>query len=157
MMESLDILSLEFWTPIVVSAVCGTIVGLERQLRGKPLDVRTAVLVCLGTSVFIRLGVVISGDHADTMRILGQVVTGIGFLGAGMIFTQGGHVTGLTTAAVVWTLAAIGCAIGFSYYGVAIALSVVVFMVLNVMEWIEDRVEHMRRGAHAHDERERKL
>jgi putative Mg2+ transporter-C (MgtC) family protein len=74
-----------------------------------------------------------------------------------MIFTQGGHVTGLTTAAVVWTLAAIGCAIGFSYYGVAIALSVVVFMVLNVMEWIEDRVEHMRRGAHAHDERERKL
>ena len=90
--------------PVVVSIVCGAIVGFERQLRGKPLDVRTAVLVCLGTHVFIRLGVVISGEHTDTMRILGQVVTGIGFLGAGVIFKRGAHVQGLTTAAVVWTL-----------------------------------------------------
>jgi putative Mg2+ transporter-C (MgtC) family protein len=156
-MNGLNALSLEFWTPVVVSIVCGAIVGFERQLRGKPLDVRTAVLVCLGTSVYIRLGVVISGDDADTMRILGQVVTGIGFLGAGMIFTRGGHVTGLTTAAVVWTLAAIGAAIGFERYSAAIALSIVTFMVLNVLEWIEDRVAMMRRGAHAHEEQSRKL
>jgi putative Mg2+ transporter-C (MgtC) family protein len=156
-MNGLDVLSLEFWTTVVVSIVCGSIVGFERQLRGKPLDVRTAVLVCLGTAIYIRLGVVISGDHADTMRILGQVVTGIGFLGAGVIFNRGAHVQGLTTAAVVWTLAAIGAAIGFERYAVAIALSIVVFMILNVLEWIENRVEHMRRGAHAHDEREPKL
>jgi putative Mg2+ transporter-C (MgtC) family protein len=156
-MNGLNVLSIEFWTPVVVSIICGAIVGFERQLRGKPLDVRTAVLVCLGTSVFIKLGVVISGDHADTMRILGQVVTGIGFLGAGMIFTQSGRVTGLTTAAVVWMLAAIGAAIGFERYAAAIALSIVVFMVLNVLEWIEDRVAMMRRGAHAHDDREPRL
>ena len=156
-MNGLNVLSIEFWTPVDVSIICGAIVGFERQLRGKPLDVRTAVLVCLGTSVFIKLGVVISGDHADTMRILGQVVTGIGFLGAGMIFTQSGRVTGLTTAAVVWMLAAIGAAIGFERYAAAIALSIVVFMVLNVLEWIEDRVAMMRRGAHAHDDREPRL
>ena len=100
-LDSLDALSLQFWLPVGVSIVCGAIVGFERQLRGKPLDVRTAVLVCLGTNVYIRLGVVISGEHTDTMRILGQVVTGIGFLGAGVIFNRGAHVQGLTTAAVV--------------------------------------------------------
>ena len=140
-----------------MSIVCGAIVGFERQLRGKPLDVRTAVLVCFGTNIYIRLGVVISGDHADTMRILGQVVTGIGFLGAGVIFNRGAHVQGLTTAAVVWTLAAIGAAIGFERYSAAIAFSIVTFMVLNVLEWIENRVERMRRGAHAHDEHEPRL
>jgi putative Mg2+ transporter-C (MgtC) family protein len=156
-LDSLDAFSPQFWIPIGVSVVCGAIIGFERQLRGKPLDVRTAVLICLGTNVYIRLGVVISGDHADTMRILGQVVTGIGFLGAGVIFNRGAHVQGLTTAAVVWALAAIGAAIGFERYSAAIALSIVVFLVLNVLEWIENRVEHMRRGAHAHDDREPRL
>jgi putative Mg2+ transporter-C (MgtC) family protein len=74
-----------------------------------------------------------------------------------MIVTQSGRVTGLTTAAVVWMLAAIGAAIGFERYAAAIALSIVVFMVLNVLEWIEDRVAMMRRGAHAHDDREPRL
>jgi putative Mg2+ transporter-C (MgtC) family protein len=156
-LDSLDALSPQFWIPVGVSVVCGAIIGFERQLRGKPLDVRTAVLICLGTNVYIRLGVVISGEHADTMRILGQVVTGIGFLGAGVIFNRGAHVQGLTTAAVVWTLAAIGAAIGFERYSAAIAFSIVVFLVLNVLEWIENRVEHMRRGAHAHEDREPRL
>jgi putative Mg2+ transporter-C (MgtC) family protein len=156
-LDSLDAFSPQFWIPIGVSVVCGAIIGFERQLRGKPLDVRTAVLICLGTNVYIRLGVVISGEHTDTMRILGQVVTGIGFLGAGVIFNRGSHVQGLTTAAVVWALAAIGAAIGFERYSAAIALSIVVFLVLNVLEWIENRVEHMRRGAHAHEDREPRL
>ena len=140
-----------FWTPIFVSVACGTIVGLERQLRGKPLDVRTAVLICLGTSVFIRLALVISGEHADTMRVLGQVVTGIGFLGAGVIFTRGAHVTGLTTASVVWALAAIGTTIGFGLYKAAMALSLVVFLVLMILEGVENRISAMRRGARSRD------
>jgi putative Mg2+ transporter-C (MgtC) family protein len=156
-LDTLDALSLQFWVPIGVSVVCGAIIGFERQLRGKPLDVRTAVLICLGTNVYIRLGVVISGEHTDTMRILGQVVTGIGFLGAGVIFNRGAHVQGLTTAAVVWTMAAIGAAIGFGRYSDAIAYSIVVFLVFKLLEWIEGRVEHMRRGAHAHDDREPRL
>jgi putative Mg2+ transporter-C (MgtC) family protein len=148
-MKALSPLELSFWTPVGVAVACGIIVGLERQLRGKPLDVRTAVLICLGTHVFIRLGVELSGNNVDATRVLGQVVTGIGFLGAGVILTRGGHVVGLTTAAVVWMLAAIGCAIGFGQYGAALALSVVAFLVLNILEWVEARVEHMRRGAHA--------
>ncbi len=148
-MESLYPFGMAFWTPVLVAVACGTVVGLERQLRGKPLDVRTAVLICLGTHVFIRLGVELSGETVDATRVLGQMVTGVGFLGAGVILTRGGHVIGLTTASVIWVLAGIGAAIGFGEYRGAVALSVVVFLVLTVMEWVESRVEHMRRGAHA--------
>jgi putative Mg2+ transporter-C (MgtC) family protein len=156
-MESFSPLEWSFWIPVLVALACGTIVGLERQLRGKPLDVRTAVLICLGTHVFIRLGVDLSGANVDATRVLGQMVTGVGFLGAGVILTRGSHVVGLTTASVIWVLAGIGAAIGFGEYLGAIALSVVTFLVLNALEWIEDRVEHMRRGAHARDNENRRL
>ncbi len=148
-MTSFSPLDFSFWMPVLVAIACGSIVGLERQLRGKPLDVRTAVLICLGTHVFIRLGVDLAGEHVDITRVLGQVVTGVGFLGAGVILTRGGHVVGLTTASVIWVLAGIGAAIGFGQYLAAIALSVVTFLVLNALEWLENRAEHMRRGAHA--------
>ena len=138
----------EFWLPVLVSVLCGVIVGLERQLRGKPLDVRTAVMICLGTHIFIRLGASHSGDSVDPTRVLGQVVTGIGFLGAGVILTRGQYVMGLTTAAVIWVLAAIGACIGFGYYGAAIALALVTLIVLNALEMIEDRLASMRRGPH---------
>lgn len=156
-MNSFSPLESAFWIPVAVAVACGTIVGLERQLRGKPLDVRTAVLICLGTHVFIRLGVDFSNDHVDSTRVLGQMVTGIGFLGAGVILTRGSHVVGLTTASVIWILAGIGAAIGFGEYYGAIALSIVAFLVLTVMEWVENRVEHMRRGAHARENENRRL
>ena len=107
MTEHFNPLEFKFWLPVLVSLLCGLIVGLERQLRGKPLDVRTAVLICLGTHIFIRLGTQYGGGGDDAMRVLGQVVTGIGFLGAGVILTRGQYVMGLTTAAVIWVLAAI--------------------------------------------------
>jgi putative Mg2+ transporter-C (MgtC) family protein len=138
----------EFWIPVLVSVLCGVMVGLERQLRGKPLDVRTAILICLGTHVFIRLGVTTGGDNVDHTRVLGQVVTGIGFLGAGVILRRNESVVGLTTASVIWVLAAIGAAIGFGQYGAAIALAFVTLVVLNFLEMIEDRIAMMRRGPH---------
>jgi putative Mg2+ transporter-C (MgtC) family protein len=138
----------EFWIPVLVSMLCGVMVGLERQLRGKPLDVRTAILICLGTHVFIRLGVATGGDNVDHTRVLGQVVTGIGFLGAGVILRRNESVVGLTTASVIWVLAAIGACIGFGQYGAAIALAFVTLVVLNFLEMIEDRIASMRRGPH---------
>jgi putative Mg2+ transporter-C (MgtC) family protein len=146
-----------FWLPVLVSLLCGVIVGLERQLRGKPLDVRTAVLICLGTHIFIRLGAAHTGSDVDPTRVLGQVVTGIGFLGAGVILTRGQFVMGLTTAAVIWVLAAIGACIGFGNYGAAIALALVTFIVLNVLEMVEDRIASMRRGPHGKKDTDRHL
>jgi putative Mg2+ transporter-C (MgtC) family protein len=134
---------------VLTSLLCGVGIGLERQLRGKPLDVRSAVLVCLGTAVFIRLGVTHMSGSSDPTRVLGQVVTGIGFLGAGVMLTRGGHVVGVTTASVIWMLAAIGSAIGFENYSAAITLTVVVLLVMNILEILEDRLASMRRGPHA--------
>jgi len=155
--ESFDLLEFQFWLPVLVSLLCGTIVGLERQLRGKPLDVRTAVLICLGTHVFIRLGVAHSSAITDPTRVLGQVVTGIGFLGAGVILTRGHHVVGVTTAAVIWMLAAIGATIGFEQYGAAIALALVTLVVLTILEVVEERIASMRRGAHEQEKTDRRL
>src|SRR5690606_39210715 len=97
-----DPLSIEFWIPIGMSMLCGGMIGLERQLRGKPAGIRTSILICLSTTIFIHLGLQAMGEATDTSRVLGQVVTGVGFLGAGVIISREGTLTGVTTASVVW-------------------------------------------------------
>lgn len=82
------------WENILVCLVCGTLVGLERQLRGKPVGIRTSSLIILGTYCFLALGSVVSPQSADQARVLGQLITGVGFLGAGVMMTRDGHVLG---------------------------------------------------------------
>lgn len=127
----------DLWIRIGFSILCGFIVGIERQVHKKPVDVRTSVLVCLGTMTYIYLGDLLAGDK-DTTRVLGQIATGIGFLGAGAIVTRQGLVTGVTSAAVVWVLAAIGAAIGFGFYEMGLALSLVTVLVLAGMHWLDE-------------------
>jgi len=150
-MEYFDPLARPFWIMVGVALLCGAIVGLERQLRGKPAGVRTSILICLSTSVFIHLGAAVPGGAADPTRVLAQVVTGVGFLGAGVILTREGAVTGVTTAAVIWVLAAIGAAIGLGHYTGAIALSVVTVVILAGIEFIESSVRSMARGIYKRD------
>src|ERR1041384_5622137 len=95
------------WSKVAAALFCGGIVGVERQLRGKPAGMRTSSLICLGTMMFVHLGRAITNSEADPTRVLGHVVTGIGFLGAGVIMTRDGLLTGVTSAAVVWVLAAV--------------------------------------------------
>lgn len=123
---------------VAYSVVCGFIVGFERQWHKKPIDIRTSILVCLGTMAFIYLGETVTGGEKDATRVLGQVVTGIGFLGAGAIMTRQGAVQGMTSASVVWILAAIGASIGFGHYGMAVTLSVVALIILSFFQFIED-------------------
>ncbi|MDX8404906.1 MAG: MgtC/SapB family protein [Mariprofundus sp.] len=75
----------ELWTAVAVAMACGTTIGFERQLRGKAAGVRTAILISLGTSLFVFMGLHIDSATVDSSRVLGQVVTGIGFLGAGVM------------------------------------------------------------------------
>jgi putative Mg2+ transporter-C (MgtC) family protein len=145
------ILDAHFWIPIAVAIACGSIIGVERQVRGKPAGVRTSILICLSTHMFVRLGLSYTGEHAEAARVLGQIVTGVGFLGAGVILTREGVVMGVTTAAVIWVLAAIGAAIGFGAYAAALAWSVVAVGVLIGVELLEGSVRALRRGVHAPD------
>lgn len=140
---------LDFWKPIFVAILCGFILGLERQLRGKPAGIRTSVLVCLGTVTYIRLGMILD-QNSDPTRVLSQVVTGIGFLGGGVILSNGGLVNGVTSAAIIWLLAAVGCAIGLNHFGMAIAISIVSVSILIGVEWLERGFQILRRGVHAH-------
>jgi len=137
------------WARVGMALLCGGIVGLERQLRGKPAGIRTSSLICLGTAMFVYLGTGLQGASGDPSRVLGQVVTGIGFLGAGVIMTRGGMLTGVTSAAVIWLLAAVGSAIGLGRFGAALAMALVSVAVLLGIEQLEHASSALRRGVHS--------
>lgn len=145
----LDPVSAEFWVRVGTAFFCGGIIGLERQFRGKPAGIRTSVLICLGTCIFVTLSSSFTGREADPTRVLGQVVTGIGFLGAGVILTREGAVLGVTSAATIWMLAAIGAAIGFGWIEAALALAGVTVGILIGVELLEASFVTLRSGVHA--------
>lgn len=149
--EWLDPMTRAFWAPLGVAVLCGTVVGGERQIRGKPAGIRTSILICLGTTIFIRLGVTHQGEHADPTRVLGQLVSGVGFLGAGVMLSRDGVVTGVTTAAVIWVLAAIGAAIGLGHLLEAVTLSLLVVAILVGVEVLESSFRWLARGVHRRD------
>lgn len=144
------------WHAIGTALLCGTIVGAERQLRGKPVGIRTSSLITLGTYIFIAASMVIStgvdqnGTRVvtDPSRIIGQVITGIGFLGAGVMLARDGFVLGVTSAATIWALASIGVCIAIGYNWVAIKLSLVVIAVLVGVDILEDYSQAFTRGVH---------
>ena len=136
------------WNALGTAMICATIIGLERQLNGKPIGVRTSSLIILGTYVFMTSAIHVSNDMSDPSRIIGQVITGIGFLGAGVMLARDGLVLGVTSAATIWSLASIGVCIGIGYHISAIKLSLVVGAVLGGVDWLESGSVALTRGAH---------
>ncbi len=124
--------------------VCGGIVGFERQLRGKAIGIRTGILICIATQVFVRLGVTLDVADTDPTRVIGQVVTGVGFLGAGVILARSGAVTGVTSAAVVWMLAAIGSTIGVGRPAEGLLLAFLVVGILIGVRLLESAFKRLR-------------
>lgn len=125
---------------LVLAVFVAGLIGLERETHGRPAGLRTHVLVCLGSALFTLCSFIVAKNGgSDPGRITAQIVTGIGFLGAGTIIHQGSVVRGLTTAASIWTVAAIGVGIGIG--GTALILSVatgvLVFATLNFMPKLE--------------------
>lgn len=138
-----------YWLPIgfkvVLAIICGGAIGLERELKHKPAGLRTNILICLGAVLFTSLSVMISesvvpGRPGDPGRIAAQVVSGVGFLGGGMIIQSGGAVSGLTSAATVWVVAAIGVCIGLGYPIMATVFTVTVFFTLSILSKVDNRI-----------------
>lgn len=144
----IESMSDEFAFQLAVSVFCGAVVGIERQLRGKAIGIRTSILICLATQVFVRLSTTVSieGAIVDPTRVIGQVVTGVGFLGAGVILAKGGSITGVTSAAVVWMLAAIGSTIGSGRPLEALVLAILVVGVLIGVRTLEKAFKRLRGG-----------
>lgn len=126
----------------IVATACGALVGTERQRREKPAGIRTMALVGLGAAVFTMIGVVFTSTTGDSGRVAAQIVTGIGFLGGGVIMRGAGGVLGTTTAATIWVVAAIGMVVGAGYVGPGVGL---VALVLGVLTGV-GRWEHSRQG-----------
>lgn len=123
---------------LLVSAL-GAAVGFERELHGRPAGLRTHTLLALGAAIFGMLSRGIESPHVDPTRIAAQVVTGVGFIGAGTILHLGGTVRGLTTAASIWTTAAIGLAVGLGrqFWGLAIVATAIVLFTLALVHLFE--------------------
>ncbi len=146
-LDPLDPGAPEFWLRLGTAILCGGIVGLERQLRGKAAGIRTSILICLGTQLFVALGASFAGDRVDPTRVLGQVVTGIGFVGGGVILAREGAIIGVTSAAVIWVLAALGSLIGLGHLLAAILLTLVTVGLLTGVELLESVFRRLREGA----------
>lgn len=132
--------------------VLGGAIGLEREIKGKPAGLRTNILICIGaallTDVSVRIGLVDGGPRVgDPARLAAQIVSGIGFLGAGTIMQGGGVVTGLTSAATIWVVAALGIAIGAGLYVEAAGTGALVTIVLAWLGRLENRLRRVRRIA----------
>ncbi|MFT6747247.1 MAG: putative Mg2+ transporter-C (MgtC) family protein [Glaciecola sp.] len=141
----------ELITPLNIKAICTAIgcsfaIGLERQIFGKPAGIRTSILICLGAYCFVALSASLIGDSTDSSRVVGQIVTGIGFLGAGIMFNNGEIVQGITSASVIWIIAAVGCLIGFGYFGAAIGITVITIFVLLGISFLEHRFKKLGQG-----------
>ncbi len=144
-------MNLMFWLKILTVIFCAGIIGLERQLSNKPSGIRTSILIALGSMLFVQYSVFAieqTGSMAggDPTRVLGQVVTGIGFLGAGSIMNKEGLVKGLTTAATIWVEAAIGAIIAFGYLVDAVLFSLITLLMLNYVAKLEHKLRIRRKA-----------
>ncbi|MBB5635737.1 putative Mg2+ transporter-C (MgtC) family protein [Pedobacter cryoconitis] len=128
----------EVYKFLLAILLCGFI-GFERELRAKQAGLKTMIMIGLGSTLFTVLSVKIGLSSQD--RIASNIVTGIGFLGAGVIFKEDNHVRGLTTACVIWIVAAIGMAIGAGYSEQAIGVTIVVLLALILFPYVEDFVQ----------------
>ena len=144
-MTDLD-LQLELAFRLLVAAILGAAIGLEREYHDHPAGMRTHLLVAVGSATFTVLSIeAFKAPGADPARIAAQIVTGIGFLGAGAILKDNGGIRGLTTAASLWAVAAVGVASGAAAWGVAIAATIIVIVSLWPLREIERRVIDRRR------------
>jgi putative Mg2+ transporter-C (MgtC) family protein len=133
-------LRLELLVQLVLASVVGGAIGLERELKGKPAGLRTNILICIGATLYTVLSVQMGSAVGDTTRIAGQIITGVGFIGAGTILHTRGAVTGLTSAATIWVVAAIGMALGSGHYVEALGASLLVMVVLTGLAPLEQLV-----------------
>jgi putative Mg2+ transporter-C (MgtC) family protein len=127
---------MEYLPGLLLATILGGVIGLERQLSGKPAGLRTNLLICLGAAVYTIVSRQMAGSDSST-RIAAQIVTGVGFLGAGAIIQDTGGVHGLTTAATIWLVSGIGTACGASLYSLALITTLIAVVVLRAFFKLE--------------------
>lgn len=126
---------------LLIAVAIGGLIGAEREYRSKSAGLRTMILVCAGSCLFTMLSQHIGGPNGD--RIAANIITGIGFLGAGVIFKDENRVNGITTATAIWMIAALGMAVGAGYIQTACVAAVVMLLVLSVLVFLQNIISKM--------------
>lgn len=143
------------WSALLCCAINGILIGVERQTRGKPVGIRTSILIISGTYLFLSMAISLSPNTLDQARVLGQIITGVGFLGAGVMMTLDGKIHGVTSAAIIWLLAALGMMIGLGYLQQSIIITLLSLVILLGVDRAENRIKALRRGVHHKFQRHR--
>jgi len=141
-------LRLELLVQLFLAVILGGAVGFERELRGKPAGLRTNILICMGATLFTVLSIKMAEGRGDPGRVAAQILTGVGFIGAGTIMHMRGAVTGLTSAATIWVVAAVGMALGARAYVEALGATLLIMVVLAGLGPVEGYLA--RQSAHSH-------
>lgn len=140
-----------------VALLVGTLVGIEREYRGKLAGIKTNALICAASAIFTAVSLLMAEygtttptANADVTRITAQIVSGIGFLGAGAIFKSTSKVQGLTTAAVIWSVAALGILVGYGIFLATIIITILFIAFLSIVSYVERRFFRTHGGPHGH-------
>lgn len=142
----------DLYLRVLVALVLGLVLGTEREIRGHAAGMKTMALIAVGSCMFTALGLEPAfGTRVDPTRIAAQIVSGVGFLGAGAILRQGIDVKGLTTAASIWVVASLGMAVGFGYYSIAVFTTFIVIVMLVAIRPLEMRFIRNRKYRRADD------
>jgi putative Mg2+ transporter-C (MgtC) family protein len=139
---------------LLLAAAIGGVIGAERESRRKTAGFRTNILIAIGSALFTIMSLTLASERADPTRIAAQIVTGIGFLGAGAILRTENHVQGLTTAATIWVNAALGVSAGAGQYHLASiggAITLAVLLILAPIERALERRMNALPGSHESD------
>ena len=135
---------------LVLAAILGGLIGIEREIRDKPAGLRTNILICVGSTLFMSLSTQVAQLlGGDPTRIAAQIISGIGFLGAGAVLHSHGFVLGLTTAATIWVVAGVGMALGSGMYLVAAFATAMSLVTLYFLSFIEDKIQGRRSYSYA--------
>ncbi len=150
LLDMARLLQLDLLLRLLTAVILGAAIGIEREMHGKQAGLRTHTLIALGAALLTVMSVRIPAPYAaayhtgDVSRIAANIATGVGFLGAGVILHSRGRIIGLTTAATIWVVAAIGVASGAGEYVAAIGTALLVMVVLVPLRWWERRAAHSR-------------
>lgn len=134
---------IQFFLPkVLMASICGAIIGIEREMKNKVAGIRTNILICAGTAIFAATSIFIAKlfNDVDPTRIIGQIVTGVGFLGGGVIFKVNDKLTGVTTASFIWVMCAIGVMCGLGLYLTPILLTIGLVAISIIFQRIEKRI-----------------
>ena len=135
-----------FIPKVLVATICGAIIGYERELKSKVAGIRTNILICVGCTLYTAISFYISSmtPNSDPTRIIAQIVTGIGFIGAGVIMKNEDKIVGVTTASFIWVVSSIGVLAGIGSIITPIIITIGLVFVSKIFERVEKKIKNKR-------------